>query len=73
MVEKTAGESGIAGCLHRRWLAFLESTTGKPIAARLAEGGAPTVAEAKDFSTWLYSTRERWSRVGRVGVSDSLK
>ena len=72
LVEKTAGESGMAGCLHRKWLAFLsQSESGKAIAARLVTGGAPSVDDAKAFSSWVYSIRERWSRVGRKGVSDS--
>ena len=69
LVEKTAGESGAAGFLRNKWVAFLESLNGKDIAARLAVGGAPTVDEAKAFSSWAYSTRDRWSRVGRVGVT----
>ena len=72
LVEKTAGESGAAGFLRNKWVAFLESLNGKDIAARLAVGGAPTVDEAKAFSSWAYSTRDRWSRVGRVGMSDSM-
>ena len=72
LVEKTAGESGMAGCLHRRWQKWLESESGKVVATRLASGGSPSVDDAKAFSTWLYSSRERWSRVGRAGVGDSM-
>ena len=39
LVEKTAGESGAAGFLRNKWVAFLESLNGKDIAARLAVGG----------------------------------
>ena len=35
MVEKSAGESGVAGNLKQKWLTFLESPSGKEIAARL--------------------------------------
>ena len=53
-------------------MSFLESNNGKEIAARLATGGAPTVEDAKAFTTWVYSTRKYWSRVGRVGTGDSM-
>ena len=73
LVEKSAGESGAAGTLRNKWVAFLQSEVGKSVAARLlAGGGAPTVEEAKQFSTWVYSTRQKWSRVGRTGVGDSM-
>ena len=72
MVEKSAGESGVAGNLKQKWLTFLESPSGKEIAARLAIGGVPVVDDAKAFSSWVYSTRQVWSRVGRAGCSDSM-
>ena len=46
MVEKSAGESGVAGNLKQKWLTFLESPSGKEIAARLAIGGVPVVDSA---------------------------
>lgn len=72
LVEKTAGESGGAGRLRNKWVAFLESRSGAAIASRLSTGGAPTVEDAKDFSSWVYSTRQNWSRVGRPGIGDSM-
>ena len=54
LVEKTAGESGAAGKLRNKWVAFLHSDAGKSVEARLAAGGAPTADEAKQFSTWVY-------------------
>ena len=72
LVEKTAGESGIAGSVRNKWVDFLASELGADIAARLAAGGAPTVQDAKDFSSWVYSTRKYWSRVGRTGIGDSM-
>ena len=48
LVEKTAGESGAAGKLRNKWAKWLASPHGDAVAARLgAEGGAPTVEEAK--------------------------
>ena len=58
-MEKTAGQSGGAGRLRNKWIAFLQTSVGKEIAARLATS-APTVEDAKAFSTWVYSTRQRW-------------
>ena len=72
LVEKSAGESGIAGSLRNKWVAFLASDLGAEVAARLAAGGAPTVQDAKDFASWAYSTRKYWSRVGRIGMGDSM-
>ena len=59
LVEKTAGESGQVGVLHRKWLKWLESEHGKGVAGRLAaEGGGPTVDDAKLFATWVHQTRQ---------------
>ena len=58
-VEKTAGESGAAGNLKRKWEKWLASAHGQGVAARLAHGGAPTVADAKRFTA---SPRTRTSR-----------
>ena len=72
LVEKTAGESGAAGNLRNKWVKWLASEHGGEVAARLAaEGGAPTVEEAKLFSTWTYKTRQYYSAVGRKGGGDS--
>ena len=72
MVEKTAGESGAAGKLHRKWRAWLASEHGSVAAARLAAGDcAPTIEETKRFSTWVFTTRCRYSCVGRKGCGDS--
>ena len=65
LVEKTAGESGAAGNLRNKWVKWLGSEHGGEVAARLAaEGGAPTVEEAKLFSTWTYKTRQYYSALG---------
>ena len=71
LVEKTAGESGAAGNLCNKWRKWLGSPHGAAMAARLAGGGAPTVEEAKLFSTWTYKTRQNHSAVGRKGGGDS--
>ena len=71
LVEKTAGESGAAGKLRNKWVKWLASEHGKGVAARLAAGGAPSVEEAKLFSTWVYTTRQAYSSVGRRGGGDS--
>ena len=34
LVEKTAGESGAAGRLRNKWVAFLQTSVGKEIARR---------------------------------------
>ena len=71
LVEKTAGESGAAGRLRNKWVKWLATDHGGEVAARLAaEGGAPTVEEAKLFSTWMYKTRQYYSAVGRKGGGD---
>ena len=54
LVEKTAGESGAAGNLCNKWRKWLGSPHGAAVAARLAGGGAPTVEEAKLFSSWIF-------------------
>ena len=71
MVEKTAGESGAAGRLRNKWVKWLASEHGQAVANRLAAGGAPTVEEAKLFSTWTYKTRQNYSCVGRQGGGNS--
>ena len=72
LVEKTAGESGAAGKLHRKWKAWLGSQHGEAAAARLkADGDAPTIEETKLFSTWVFTTRSTYSCVGRKGCGDS--
>lgn len=72
MVEKTAGESGQAGVLRNKWIKWLDSAHGAEVKARLAaEGGAPTVEEAKLFSTWVYSTRQMYAPNGAKGCSDA--
>jgi len=68
-VEKTAGESGQAGTLKRKWERWLASTHGTSVAARLkSDGGAPELDDMKRFSTWTYTTRQRYSCAGRTGV-----
>ena len=72
LVEKTAGESGNAGWLRNKWVKFLASPSGVDVASRLAaERVAPTVEEAKLFSTWTYETRQKYSPVGAQGGGDS--
>ena len=70
-VEKTAGESGQAGVLKRKWEKWLASPHGQSVAARLAGGGAPTVEDAKRFATYMYEERSTYSCVGRRGGGDS--
>ena len=72
LVEKTAGESGAAGKLRNKWATWLASEHGGEVASRLAaEGGAPTVEEAKLFSTWTYIRRGRPTRrwAGRAAAT----
>jgi hypothetical protein len=72
LVEKTAGESGAAGKLRNKWAKWLESEHGAEVAARLdSAGGVPTVEETKLFSTWTYTTRQKYSPVGRKGGGDA--
>jgi len=72
LVEKTAGESGAAGNLKRKWMKWLSTPHGSAVQARLAEeGGAPTVEETKRFLTWTFTTRQNYSPVGRTGGSDA--
>jgi len=71
-VEKTAGESGAAGNLKRKWERWLASPHGEAVADRLkSSGGAPTVEDVKRFSTYTYEHRDRYSCVGRKGGGDS--
>ena len=67
LVEKTAGKSGAAGKLKMKWEKWLSSEHGKDTATRLADGSSPTIEEAKLFSTWVFTTRQRFSAVGRQG------
>ena len=60
-VEKTAGESGAAGKLRNKWKRWLASGHGAEVAARLATSRSPTIEDAKLFSTWVYTTREKFS------------
>ena len=66
-VEKTAGESGAAGRLRDKWKRWLASEHGSAVATRLATTRSPTVEDAKLFSTWVYTVRERFSPVGAEG------
>lgn len=72
-VEKTAGESGVAGSLRNKFVKWLESVHGKGVQKRLEdEGGAPTIDDAKQFSTWVHTTRQSYSCVDRKGCGDSV-
>ena len=72
MVEKTAGESGVAGSLQRAWQKWISSALGAQAAALVEAGEAPTLADMKAFQTYKYLNRETYSSVGRQGCGDSL-
>ena len=72
LVAKTAGQSGQAGVLQRKWQRWLEGD-GCFVADRIAAGGTPDLEDMKRFSTWVYSAagRERFSCAGRKGCGDA--
>ena len=45
MVEKTAGESGVAGSMQRGWQKWISSALGAQAAAHVEAGEAPTLAD----------------------------
>ena len=65
-VEKTAGESGVAGTLRNKFVKWLESVHGKGVQKRLEdEGGAPI-----RYSLNLY-TKRHCSSPGLLSLSDT--
>ena len=72
MVEKTAGQSGVAGSMQRGWQKWISSALGAQAAARVEAGKAPTLEDMKAFQTYKYLNRETYSSVGRQGCGDEM-
>ena len=72
MVEKTAGQSGVAGSMQRGWQKWISSALGAQAAAHVEAGKAPTLEDMKAFQTYKYLNRETYSSVGRQGCGDEM-
>ena len=70
-VEKTAGQSGVAGSLKRSFEEWIKSPLGAQAAQNVAAHGAPTLDDMKAFQTYKYLNRKTYSSAGRKGCGDS--
>ncbi len=60
-VEKTAGQSGVAGSLKRSFEEWVNSPLGAQAAQNVAAHGAPTLDDMKAFQTYKYLNRKTYS------------